>query len=58
MKSGTGEGALTLVKLDDKSNSIQQYLVLAEIHFDFDSWSWLQIFGFGHGFMLVSQIAL
>ena len=54
-----GEGVLTLVKLEKKSNtSVKHYLVLAEIHLDFDSWSWLQIFGGGHGFMLVSQIAL
>ena len=50
---GTGVGVLTLVKLDSNT-SIKQYLVLAEIHLDFDSWSWLQIFGGGHGFMLVS----
>ena len=58
-ESGTGEGVLRVVKLEKHSNtSIKQYLVLAEIHLDFDSWSSLQIFGGGHGFMLVSQIAL
>ena len=58
-ESDTGEGTLTLVKLETKSNtSIKQYLISAEIHLDFDSWSWLRIFGGGHGFMVVSQIAL
>ena len=54
-ESGTGEGVLTLVKLENKINtstSIKKpYLILAEIHLDFDSWSWLQICGGGHGFM-------
>ena len=37
-ESGTGDGVLTLVKLEKNSNtSIKQYLVLAEIHLDFDS---------------------
>ena len=40
-ESGTGEGVLTLVKLEQNINtsnsSIKQYLVLAEIHLDFDS---------------------
>ena len=38
MKSWTGEGVLTLVKLEKKSNTrVKQYLVLAEIDLDFDS---------------------
>ena len=38
MKSGTGEVVLTPVKLDKISiTSIKQYLVLLEIHLDFDS---------------------
>ena len=38
MKSGTGEGVLTLVQLEKYSNtSFKQNLVLAEIHLDFDS---------------------
>ena len=38
MKSWTGEGVLTLVKLETSSSTrIQQYLVLAQIHLDFDS---------------------
>ena len=45
MKSGTGEGVLTLVKLEKKSTtSIKQvssnillWIVLAEMHLDFDS---------------------
>ena len=37
-ESGTGDGVLTLVKLERNSNSsINQYLVLAEIYLDFDS---------------------
>ena len=47
-ESGTGEGVLTLVKLEKKSNTsisnVMQYLVLVEMHFEFDSWSWLQMF--------------
>ena len=47
MKSGTGDGVLTQVKLEKNSNtSIKQHLVLAKIHLDFDSWSWLQNFWF------------
>ena len=43
MKSGMGEGVLRVVKLEKNSNtSIKQYLVLAKIRLDFDSWSWLQ----------------
>ena len=37
-ESGTGDGVLTLVKLEKKFNSsIKQYLVLVEIYLDFDS---------------------
>ena len=36
-ESGTGEGVVTLVKLEQNSNTIKQYLVLVEIHLDFDS---------------------
>ena len=37
-ESGTGDGVLTLVKLEKNSNtSIKQHLVLAKIHLDFDS---------------------
>ena len=55
-----GEGCSDTCDAGEKFNykSIKQYLLLAEIHLDIDSWSWLQVFGGGHGFMLVSQISL
>ena len=31
-----GKGVLTLVKLEKTNTSMKQYLVLAEIHLDFD----------------------